>query len=70
MNLQQLSLQEMKEINGGLLGLFGGNDSSNMLKGMLEGYVSITTTDEDGDTNSTKLNFGLGSIFDSISRED
>ncbi|UYQ94931.1 bacteriocin [Chitinophaga horti] len=69
MKMQELNINEMQQINGGLLGLFG-NDSSSALSGLLEGYIGITTVDEDGDTNSTKINFGLGSMFGSSSSEE
>lgn len=63
MKTQELNMQEMQAVNGGaLLGLLG-DDS--ILKGVLEGYVNISHTDEDGNTESTNLSFGLGSIFQS-----
>jgi len=63
MKTQELSLHEMQAVNGGaLLGLLG-DDS--MIKGVLQGYVNISHTDEDGETESTNLSFGLGSIFES-----
>ena len=63
MKTQELNLHEMQAVNGGaLLGLLG-DDS--MIKGVLQGYVSISHTDENGDTESTDLSFGLGSIFES-----
>jgi len=60
MKLQELSAQELKDINGGLLGLGGGEGS---LTGILEGFVGISHTDEDGNTESTNINFGLGGMF-------
>jgi hypothetical protein len=63
MKTQELNLHEMQAVNGGaLLGLLG-DDS--MIKGVLQGYVNISHTDEDGETESTNLSFGLGSIFES-----
>jgi len=63
MKTQELNLHEMQAVNGGaLLGLLG-DDS--MIKGVLQGYVNISHTNEDGETESTNLSFGLGSIFES-----
>lgn len=62
MKTQELNLQEMRDINGGLLGLFGGDGSSSGMLS-LEGFLSISSTDEDGDTNNTKIHFGLGSLL-------
>jgi len=63
MKTQELNPTEMKAINGGaLLGLLG-DDS--MIKGMTQGYVNISHTDDDGDTESTNLSFGTGSVFQS-----
>jgi len=63
MKTQELNLQEMQAVNGGaLLGLLG-DDS--IIKGVLEGYVNISHTDEDGNTESTNLSFGTGSVFQS-----
>lgn len=64
MKTQELNLNEMKAVNGGaLLGLLG-DDS--MIKGITEGYVNVSHTDEDGNTESTNLSFGSGSIFQSM----
>jgi len=64
MKTQELNQTEMKNVNGGaLLGLLG-DDS--MIKGVTEGYVNISHTDEDGETESTNLSFGSGSIFQSM----
>jgi len=64
MKTQELNLNEMKNVNGGaLLGLFG-DDS--MIKGVTEGYLNISHTDNDGETESTNLSFGSGSIFQSM----
>jgi hypothetical protein len=70
MKLQELNLTEMKEINGGLLGLFGNNDSqsSGGLFGGLGIHFSNESMDEDGsyDKSSFGLNLDLGGIFNSI----
>jgi len=64
MKTQELNQNEMKAVNGGaLLGLLG-DDS--MIKGVTEGYLNISRTDEDGETESTNLSFGTGSIFQSM----
>jgi len=71
MKLQELNFAEMNEINGGLLGLGGSNDSatSSGLFGSIGLHFSNESVDEDG--SSEKTNFGLGldlgSIFNSIS---
>ena len=64
MNTQELNLNEMKAINGGsILGLGGDNS---IFKAVTEGYVNVSHTDDDGDTESTNLSFGSGSIFQSM----
>jgi len=64
MKTQGLNLTEMKAVNGGaLLGLLG-DDS--MIKGVTEGYINLSHTDEDGETESTNISFGSGSIFQSM----
>ncbi len=64
MKTQELNLNEMKAVNGGaLLGLLG-DDS--MIKGVTQGYINISNTDKDGETESTNLSFGTGSIFQSM----
>lgn len=63
MNIQELNREEMQATNGGLLGL--GGDSS-ILKIVSEGYINISRTDEDGDTESTNLSFGTASLFESM----
>lgn len=60
-NTENLSEDELKNTSGG--GLLGGDDS--MLKGVTQGYVNVSNTDEDGDTSSTRLDFGSGSVFES-----
>lgn len=71
MKLQELNHTEMKEINGGLLGLFGNNDSksSGGLFGGLGINFSNESKDADGswDKSSFDLNLDLGGIFNSIS---
>lgn len=63
MRTQELNQTEMKNVNGGaLLGLLG-DDS--MIKGVTQGYVNVSHTDEDGETESTNLAFGSGSMFQS-----
>lgn len=69
MKTQEIAQQEQKEINGGSLlgnGLLG-NDS-NMIKGITEGYGDVSNTDDNGDTSSTHIGFGSGSIFDSMDK--
>ena len=69
MKFQELNATEMKDINGGLLGL-GNNDSSS--SGGLFGSLGINFSNEsvDKDGSSDKTNFGLGldlgGIFNSI----
>jgi hypothetical protein len=63
MKLQELSAQELKDINGGLLGLGDGNTG---ITGILEGVIGISHTDEDGNTESTDINFGLGGMLGSM----
>jgi len=60
MKLQELNFDELKNVNGGLLGL---GDGSSSLGGVLEGMLGVSHTDEDGNTESTNVNFGLGSMF-------
>lgn len=62
MKTQELNLDEMKAVNGG--GLLGG-DSMSSLTGILQGYINVSHTDEDGDTESYNADFGLGSLFSS-----
>jgi len=60
MKLQELNFDELKNVNGGLLGLGDGNSS---ITGILQGTLGVSNTDSDGNTESTDVNFGLGSIF-------
>lgn len=76
MKLQELNVNEMKEINGG--GLFGSNDSANAggIGGALSigNLLSFSSSSQDGDESSSS-SFSLGNniggnlagIFDSIS---
>lgn len=63
MKTQELNQQEQKAINGG--SLLGGDD--NMFKAITQGYVNYSHTDEDGDTESTNISYGSGSLFQSES---
>lgn len=63
---QDLNEQEQKETTGGSLlgnGLLG-NDS-NTITGVTQGFVNVSNTDDNGDTSSTGLDFGSGSLLDS-----
>lgn len=62
MKTQDLNQQELETINGG--SLLGGDSS--IFKAVTQGYVNISRTDDDGDTESTNLSFGSGSIFESM----
>ncbi len=70
MKFQELSQTEMKEVNGGLLGL--GNSSDSASSGALLGSLNIGFSNEsvDDDGSSEKTQFGtsadLGGIFNSI----
>ncbi|RYE25666.1 MAG: hypothetical protein EOP51_03295 [Sphingobacteriales bacterium] len=55
MKLQELNLEELKAVNGG--------DNSSVLTGLLTGFINISHTDDDGDTESTNIDFGLGSLL-------
>jgi hypothetical protein len=70
MKLQELNHEEAREINGGLLGLFGNNDSqsSGGLVGGLGINFSNESKDSDGsfDKSSFGLNLDLGGIFNSV----
>lgn len=58
---QELTEQEAKETNGG--GLLGG-DGQSTLTSITQGYLNVSHTDEDGDTNSFNTDFGTGSLLD------
>lgn len=62
-NTQDLNQDEQKATNGG--SLLGGDD--NMFKAVSQGYVNVSNTDDDGDTSSTNLDFGSGSLLDNKS---
>lgn len=67
MKTQELNQQELNETNGGSLlgnGLLGNDD--NMLKAISQGYSDVKNTDDNGDTSSTMLNFGTGSLLDNM----
>jgi len=66
MKTQELSFDEMKAVNGG--GLLGG-DGMNSLTGILQGYINVSHTDEDGETESYNADFGLGSLFSSSNND-
>jgi len=66
MKTQELSFEEMKSVNGG--GLLGGDNMSS-LTGILQGYINVSHTDEDGETESYNADFGLGSLFNSSSND-
>lgn len=59
MKLQELNNNELKNVNGGILGI--GDDNSSITS-VLTGFVNIAHTDEDGETESYNLDFGLGSL--------
>lgn len=61
MKLQELNNNELKNVNGGLLGI--GDDNSSITN-IITGFVDISHTDEDGETESYNLDFGLGSLTD------
>ena len=61
-NNEELNNEELKSTDGG--GLLGGNDNSR-LTGIVQGGVGISQTDDNGDTESTNINFGTGSLLDS-----
>jgi len=61
-NAQPLTEQELKETNGG--GLLGG-DNMGSITGITQGYLNVSHTDEDGQTESYNTNFGTGSLLDS-----
>lgn len=63
MKLQELNSQELKDINGGLLGLGNGDVG---ITGILEGVLGVSHTDENGNTESTDINFGLGGLLGGI----
>jgi len=58
----ELTEEELKATNGG--GLLGG-DSMSSISGITQGYLNVSHTDEDGDTNSFNTDFGTGSLLNS-----
>lgn len=60
---EELNQDEQKATTGG--SLLGGDD--NRLTGMTQGYVNVSNTDDDGDTSSTNIDFGSGSLLDNKS---
>ena len=60
MKLQELNFDELTNVNGGLLGL---GDGGVGITGILEGVLGVSHTDENGNTESTNLNFGLGGLL-------
>ncbi len=67
MKTQELNQQEMNNTNGGSLlgnGLLG-NDG-NRLTAITEGYVNVSNTDDNGDTSSTNIGYGSGSLLNSM----
>lgn len=71
MKLQELNAQEMREINGGLLGLGGSSDSSStgVISGALGLNFSNESHDEDGSWEKSSFGLGLdlGALLNSIS---
>lgn len=63
MKLQELNFEELQNVNGGLLGLGDGNSS---LTGVLEGMIGVSHTNENGETESTDINFGVGGLLGSM----
>ncbi|SDE99273.1 hypothetical protein SAMN04487996_108146 [Dyadobacter soli] len=68
MKLQELNAQEMREINGGLLGLGGDSSSTGGITGALGLNFSNESKDEDGSWEKTSFGLGLdlGAILNSI----
>lgn len=63
---EDLNEQDQQNTTGGSLlgnGLLGNDD--NMIKGVTQGYVNVSNTDDNGNTSSTGVDFGSGSMFDS-----
>ena len=58
---EELKQDEQKEVNGGsLLGLDNDNSRSTLLD---QGYITGSHTDDDGQTSSSSLSYGNGSMF-------
>ncbi|WP_129716918.1 hypothetical protein [Pedobacter sp. SYP-B3415] len=75
MKIQELNLNEMKEINGG--GLFGNSDSSNsggLFGGLgIDNLLSFQTASKDGDEQSASsfslgngIGLDLGGLFEGV----
>lgn len=56
---EELQSSDLKETNGGSI---LGNDNSS-ITGIITGAVNLSHTDENGDTESTNLDFGTGSLL-------
>lgn len=54
---KKLTEEELKKTNGG--------EDRSSLTGIVGGSVGITNTDDDGETESTKIDFGTGGLLDS-----
>lgn len=64
-NQEELNEQDQKNTSGGSLlgnGLLGNDD--NHVTGVTQGYLNVSNTDDNGDTSSTNIGFGSGSMFD------
>lgn len=67
MKTQELKIEEQKVVNGGSLtgnGLLG-NDS-NVIKGVSQGFTQVNNTDDSGDTQTSRADFGSGTLLESI----
>lgn len=61
-NTENLNEEELKATTGGSILGIGGDNSSTKLG--TQGYVNLSNTDSDGDTESTNIDFGSGSLLD------
>lgn len=59
---QDLTQKELTETNGG--GILGGDDSRSTLSAITQGYLNVSHTDDDGQTESFNTDFGTGSLLD------
>ncbi len=62
---QDLNEQDQKNTSGGSLlgnGLLGNDDYRQTA--VTQGYLNVSNTDDNGDTSSTNIGFGSGSMFD------
>ena len=67
MKTQELNQQEQAQTTGGSLlgnGLLGNDD--NTIKGVTQGFGTVSNTDDNGNTSSTGIDFGSGSLLDSM----